>query len=509
MPDEPAPPPPSAQPTWLPGIIRWAALILLLGLLAAAYLEIGTRVLIQTNYTDKDILSGDQKNNIQLTLRTLPDLTLDFTKGVSGPIKEWFPHRTDGVVNPLWPWIAAWLADKNHTPSGDSEVSPADRELFHRGRQFHLLWTLIATVLLGLAAGKSFSVPAALNVALLVGFGALLPRSAFFQPEPMFYAFFLATWVACLLALDRNTLWMHAVIGGLGGIAYLAKGSVQPLLMVYIAISTLRWAWGSLIRRPSISSWQRHSHWLGLLVMALLFVLTAGPRLVYSARQFGDPFHSFPSYWMWFDNFEDGYAWMAKHNSKATLSTVPKSDLPSLKNYIATHPPEQIQDRLLSGTQEKLTEFFFPKTTLRGTRLPKPWKGVLEWRGWYLLSLLGILCGLVTALKLVAPAPLHAAQRLHPEYFCKSLFVIGAFVGYSLAYGFYTPIGRGERFMLSLYAPLVLSIIWASESVVRRVRRRQEGQWIIPAYYTAQWLLAGAIIWRLIEILRHPIFLND
>ena len=63
--------------------------------------------------------------------------------------------------------------------------------------------------------------------------------------------------------------------------------------------------------------------------------------------------------------------------------------------------------------------------------------------------------------------------------------------------------------MMSLYAPLVISLIWASESLLRRIRRRKAPEWIGTAYNAAHTLLAAAIVWRLIEIVRHPVFLND
>ncbi len=507
-------PSPAAQPLrrGMTGF-RWVILLVLMTLVAAAYLRIGTLLISQTNYTDEDILGGDQKNNIALALKARDDLKLDFSKGVSEPIKSWFPHRTDGVVNPLWPWVAAWLADEAHQPSAEHEVSEADRAFFNRGRHFHLGWTLGALLIIGIAAARVFTLPATLNLVLLVGFGALLPRTAYFQPEPLFFVFFLATWVTCLLALHRNGLWIHSVLGVLGGLAYLAKGSVQPLLLAYVVISTGRWAWGWvetwLGRDGGTTLWLRRNHWLALIMMSFFFLMTAGPRLVYSAKTFGDPFHSFPAYWMWFDDFTEAYAWMGKYNNKAALDALPKSERPSFATYAASHTSEQMWSRLIEGTKVKLTELLSPPTTLRGTKVPKPWKGVLEWRGWYLGGLLVIFTGLAAALRWRCPPPLHAAQRLHPETAAKTLFVMAAVVGYSLAYGWYTPIGRGDRFMLSLYAPIVVSLIWAAESMLRRAQRRQCAAWIPRAYLAAHLALALAIAWRLVEILRHPYFKND
>jgi hypothetical protein len=492
---------------------RWLIVFLFLGAISGVYLHIGGLLIAQTNFTDQDILGGDQKNNIAMALKARDDLSPDFTEGVSEPLKQWFPHRTDGVVNPLWPWLAAWLVDPDHQASADNEVSAADRQLFNRGRHFHVGWTLGALIVIGIAAARSLSLAATLNVVLLIGFGAFLPRAAYFQPEPLFFALFLVTWVTCLQALHRNGLWIHAVMGVFGGLAYLAKGSVQPLLLAYIFISTARWAWGWVEtwrgREGGTTLWLRRNHWLALIMMSFFFLMTAGPRLVYSAKTFGDPFHSFPGYWMWFDDFKDAYAWMGKHNTKAALEALPKSERPSFATYSASHTPEQMWSRLIDGTRIKVMELLSPPTTLRGTKQAKPWKGVLEWRGWYLGALFGIFGSLAIALRWRCPPPLNPAQRLHPETVSKTLFVILAVVGYSLAYGWYTPIGRGDRFMLSLYAPLVVSLVWAGESMLRRARRRQCAAWLPIAYHTAHSALALAIAWRLVEILRHPYFIND
>src|SRR5215212_11868884 len=116
-------------------------------------------------------------------------------------------------------------------------------ELFDRGRWFQVFLTATFIVCVGIAACRIFSFPAALNLMLLGGLGALLPRAVYFQPEPLYYVFFFLTWVACVSALKHNSLWIYGLIGVMGGIAYMAKGSVSPLLAVFIAISSLRCVW--------------------------------------------------------------------------------------------------------------------------------------------------------------------------------------------------------------------------------------------------------------------------
>ena len=60
--------------------------------------------------------------------------------------------------------------------------------------------------------------------------------------------------------------------------------------------------------------------------------------------------------------------------------------------------------------------------------------------------------------------------------------------------------------MLSLYLPLVFSLVWACEGIMKRLRRRQANVWIMRSYFAAQWILCAAICWRVLEIVRLPRF---
>jgi hypothetical protein len=512
---------------WWVRIGRWFILCTGLILLGCVHLLIGSLLITQTNYTDADILGADQKHNMKMALLSRDDLALDLSKGVSEPIKAWFPHRTDGVVNPLWPWVAAWLAESDHQVSGELEVTDQDRHLFTRGRWFHVGWTLGGLIILGVACARRFSIGGTLVVVMLTGLGAMLPRAVYFQPEPIFYALFLITWFACLLALQKNSLWIHCIIGIFGGLAYLAKGSIEPLILLFIALSMVRWAWGwieALWPRADggTTLWLRRNHWIAMFLLIFAYMMTAGPRLVESAKVFGNAFHSYPGYWMWFDtdpdkdgktnvkdyDFTDCAAWMTAHNTKEELAALRPEDKPSFGRYWRTHSGEQMLERLSSGTLAKLTELFSPGATKQNKTFTKPWRGVLEHRGVYLGGLIALTLGLALGLRFGTPKPTNAAERLPPETATQLLFVIGAFVGYSLSYGWYHPIGRGDRFMLSLYAPLVLSLVWACETLVQRARRRNCKAWVLGLYHGGMWLIVGAVLWRLIEIWQCPEFRN-
>ncbi len=53
---------------------------------------------------------------IKLSLRALEreDQPIGPGESVTAALWRSFPHFTDGVVNPLWPWIAARFAHEDH-----------------------------------------------------------------------------------------------------------------------------------------------------------------------------------------------------------------------------------------------------------------------------------------------------------------------------------------------------------------------------------------------------------
>lgn len=547
---------------WKSALFRWLIFLQLLTLSAFVYVRIGNLLMHQTNNTVKEMHGGDQLHNMRLATETREDLHPDFSKGFTTPLKNWFPHRTDGVVQPLWPWLAAWIVEPGQkiTPEmvGDPSFVPRteDRNLFDNGRRAHIWMTLGFLIMLGIAGARIFSVPAALNLVLLGGFGMFLPRAVYFQPEPVYYIFFFLTWVACVSALNHNSLWIYGLIGVLSGIAYMAKGSVQPLLAVFIAVSSLRCVWEFFsarrrgFRLGGTNLWHWRNHLVGLVFLAAGHLMTIGPRLTDSYEKFGDMFHSYPSYWMWMDDFKEGYEWMDKHNTRDELTAMRKQSLeetlrshgieprqveqdaspeikkrtadvymlmakdkPSFGNYWRTHTGEQMWQRLKDGVWNRVSEFLWPKQTKRAKKAEdqKPWKGLLEWRGLYLGWLVVILLGLLLSLMAAAPKAEHAGHVVFRHGTVTTIvFVLLSFAAYSAAYGFYSPIARGsgDRFMLSLYLPLVFSFIWGAETITRRLRRRQSSPWITRGYLAAQSLLSLAIGWRLFEVLRSPHFYN-
>ena len=451
----------------------------------------------------------DQKHNLNQALLARDFMSPRPDLGTLDNLMRWMPHRTDGVVAPLWPWVAARLTTPGHTYR-EMEVLPQDRELFTKGKWANVAIVLVFLWALGLVLARSFRPAAAVTVLLLGGFGALIPRAVYFQPEPLYFILFFLTWVCAVKLLLKNDLWLHALFGLLGGLAYLAKTSVEPLVLGWFAISGLRFL-RDLLRKEddplAEQHWTCRNHFLGVLVFAFAWLAVTAPRYASAYERWGDPRFSYPAAWMWMDNYKDCFDWMGRHPDKSSLEAIPPEEKPSLANYLKTHGTDQVKQRLIEGTGQKVSRWLAPKIVKPKKEGPfSGWKVLLDRRGYYL----GAAAALTMAAALLVWSRRKEVDRmglsLPSGAWAAMLFTGGTAIGYTLLYGWYDPIGRGDRFMLSLYLPLVFCLVWAAERLMDLAMMRRAPQWAAQVYQGGFWLLNAAILWRLVEVLRQPVF---
>jgi hypothetical protein len=467
---------------WLSGG-RWVVMLALLGGLTWVY----ARTFLQQFPSSVELRQPHAMEQRHLTMaaETKKDLSLDFSRGVSEPLNNWLPHRTDGLVRPLWPWMTAWLMDEH----SDAGYSP------RFARQVHLLelsLSMSVLGLLGLACARAFSVPAALQTVFLIGFGVFLPSGRFFLPDLLFSVLFLLTWICCIAALKRNSLWLHGMIGFFAALANLAAPTATPLMLVFVCVSTLRWLWGWIMEHFShdggTTLWVRRNHWLGLMLLAVCHLIAVGPMMSHAHQKLGDatPFH-----WRWFENADEMRVWTAKHHTLDTLRAVPEDQRPSWENYRDSHTTEEIRGRLQNGAAALLKDM-----------LTFDWTAGLCPRGSFVAAFMGLLVLLMVIVMFVAPRAHHAGQALHPETAPIVLFTVAALAVCMFDFGWDMRVLDFGNRILALYAPLVLSLLWACEAMMQRVRRRQMRLPVFLVYQVVLWLLCGMAAWWLIAFLQ-------
>ncbi|WP_397385320.1 hypothetical protein [Prosthecobacter sp.] len=473
---------------WLRGG-RWVVMFACLIFFAWCYM----RAFQRQGITRSDPLPEHERMYLNAAIETRKDLTPDFSKSVSQPLNDWLPHRTDGVVRPIWPWLAAWNVGAEQ-PLSSGPLSNEDQRVLGSSKCWLMGLSLGFLMMLGLAAARAFSVPAALLTILTIGFGVLLPSTAEFSPDVLFQLLFLLTWVCCVAALKRNSLWLYGLIGLFSALANLTLPTTTTLVLVFIAVSTLRWLWGWVLahlpHEGGTSLWVWRNHWLGMVLLVACHLITVGPMMAYSKEKLADatPFH-----WRWFENETAMQQWTAVHRTREALQAVPAGEMPSFANYLATHSPKARQERFWQGGLKMMAAVL---------QFPWSFDSLPHERGVFVIVLASILCLLLLIIAFVAPRAAHAGQALHPETAPLALFSIVAFAACTLDFGWDMPVLTWGKRHLALYPPLVLSLLWASEALVHRARRRNMRLPVFVIYETVLWALCILAFWRVIAVLQ-------
>lgn len=449
----------SSPHTWL----RWLIFALLMGLMAWGVLVLAER---RIRLVAETPLKPWEERHLVLTRTTQQDLQPDFSHSVSEPLKKLAPHRTDGLAQPLWPWVAAWMFD-------DANLSKSLTDL----AWFRVGLILSTLMFLGFVSARNFALPAALLIVLLAGFYGLLPTVSEFSGGTLFHLFFLLTWVTCLYGLQRNSLWVYAAAGIFGALAYLSEDRILPLLIVFILVTTLRalWGWGAehWSCREGTTLWVWSNQTFGLLIMAAMFFSLTGPRLVEADRLFANGLFNYVDHVRWLGDASEGKAWIEAHPDRASLKKMQAVDQLTPASYFQSHSPPEITTRVWQGIRAMGS-------------------GVSQQGGRVLLGLAGLLFLLTLLSWCTTPKACHAGERLHPETASTVLFIASVAITYAVIASWDSSV-MSVRYLHALTAPLGLSLIWACESVLRRARRRRPVPWLATGYRIILWVLLALV----------------
>jgi hypothetical protein len=216
--------------------------------------------------------------------------------------------------------------------------------------------------------------------------------------------------------------------------------------------------------------------------------------LAHSKEKLGD---AAPFFWRWFDDENALRQWTAAHQTRESLLAVPAGELPSYANYLESHASDAVSERLSQGGLKMIEAL-----------LQWPWSldSLPHERGVFVAVLTAVLMMLMLIVWFVAPRAAHAGQALHPETAPLVFFTVLAFIVCALDFGWDMPVFTWGSRHLALYPPLVLSLLWASEALVQRARRRQMRLPIFVMYETILWALCVLAVLRVIAVLQPASF---
>jgi hypothetical protein len=361
-----------------------------------------------------------------------------------------WPMRTDGVRHPLWSFLVRAVA------------VPDDHAFFQRGKWLNTFVACGFLILLACVGARSLGGLATLNVLLLSSLGILLVRGVYFQPEPLYYFFSFAAALCAWNILRGGAFWWFPAFGLIAGFAMLAKPSFEPMLAAFVLAAGLH---AALSRNLGFSLRQAGGVALALAVSAVVLM----PLSLQKMELFGSPTFSYPKIWMWMDDFEsEAWPWQTQHPGKAQLETIPRGEIPSAGWYFRRHTFPDGLSRLSAGSAEVASRFLFPETRRSFGELFWKKDGVAKWeqplthRGIYLLVLaalpLALLAGSLRAILL---------REGWPAWIPPAAFACVSLAAYLALYGWYLPIGRGDRFMGSLWIPCVFLTAYLGRGALR------------------------------------------
>jgi hypothetical protein len=419
---------------------RWEALAFTLASVVAIHL-IGASVTI--GHSNQDPVASDQGAEMWLAATSRDDV---------------FPQRTDGVRHPLWSFIARLVYTKD------------EATFFKRGKWLNTALCVAFLCALGITVTRWLDPLGTANLLLLVSLGILLVRGTYFQPEPLYYILFFLAAALGWRILRGASLGAYAIFGFVCGLAYLAKPSLAPFIGIFCLALALR---AFLTSRTRNSAWSISRDLAGVAIAMTIFAAMLVPLATFSAAHFGKPLFNYTQYWMWMDDFmTEAWPFQDKYPGKVQLQQLPDAETPSPAWYFRRHGVGDAIKRLSAGTREVVVRFFFPErklpiASLFWRRAGKKWEQPLAHRGLYLFVLAG-LC----ALLLVGAISQIRPSLQHPASIACLFYAVLLVTVYSSLYGWYWPIGRGDRFMGSLWLPSVFLLVWAASELRRAAPNR-------------------------------------
>ncbi len=455
---------------------RWAVYLSGLSLYAWAYCYFGAIFIFEVN-TDRT--TRPQADFVDAVYRSASLDGGDGRASILGDFTRAFPRYTDGIVDPLLPWLMRGWAD-----------SPPDA-VFEAGKWLNFLLAGGLLAAFAVAAARAFSFPGAAAIVLMGGFGVILERSGYFSSDALYFLLVVLTWLCALSLIRQNLLWLYGVFGVLLGLSYLAKPLVWPIVAGFVAVSLVRSLWSGMRSRRGKEDpglWSASNQIVGLAMTVAAFLLVTGPRLSYAAATYGDPFHSYLKYSVWLDSPAEAAAFQRAHPGRAELAAIPPGEKPGLLRFLREKGPGALVERSVSGALAQVKS------------------SVLGRGGWILVY------GFVV---FAAVAAIHRIAAVHQDdevwrvrgtsarWMLLFLGVVGAITLFYTGVGH--PVVPHNAMATSLFLPILVTFVWIAERYRRQLQRTRYAV-LVNRVHAA--LMGGAILWitvRIVLAVRTPV----
>ena len=352
----------------------------------------------------------------------------------------------------------------------------SDAEAFRRAKRFNIVLSILLLALLYPVLRTVLTPLSAVVLLAITAFTVWVLKAGHVQAELLFYFLTFGLFLLMCRTLLRPTMWRGAATGAVAGLAHLTKASILPGFALFLIIGLLN----AIVRwRRTPRGWRAaRLPLVAPVVAAITFALVIAPYAMTSKRIFGQYLYNVnTTFYVWYDGWSEAVHGTKAHGDRLGWPDLPASEIPSAQKYFRTHSALQVVKRVAHGLLTIVTG--------RSGYGYDP----------FVIGLFGF----------VAIAAFYRRDQLKP--LLASRWSLAAFVGayfavYVALYAFYAPISHGDRYVLALFLPLMVSLAAVAD-------RTPIASWSLPVFgrEVRPWLLCNALLAALL-IAELPIILT-
>jgi hypothetical protein len=385
-----------------------------------------------------------------------------------------FQYKGDRNRTPLFPYLLAVFYQPEMT----------GLDFFRRSQQVNIYLSLILLIGVFLITRKFIPTGQSVLLTLIAAVSLFVYKAGYVQPELLFYFLNYVSFVLMGWMLVKPSLWLAAATGLALALAYLAKASILPalvlFLIVYIVQQFLLWKKDSLIKHdPSANPGLLRYRASSVVLMVLVFLTLLSPYLLENKRIFGSYFYNVnTTFYAWYDSWEQAAEGTKAHGDNQGWPDMPPDQIPSMEKYLSEHTPQQIYSRFISGFQSEFTI------------LRKPY-GLFNYPAIYSIVLLVFFL-----------YNIRLSLKLSRRYIFLLTFALAYFGGYMVSFAWFAPITNFYvgRLIYGLYLPYLFCMFVALNQIVKEIQYIHIGGKSIRAADLVWGVHAGVFLMVLYEL---------
>ena len=365
--------------------------------------------------------------------------------------------------------------------------------LFAQGKWINIVLSLVLLAFFFVIWRKYLSFYQAALLLLVVAFSLYVFKAPYIQAEISFYFISFLCFVLMLQMLLKPG-WLLAIATGIvAGVGYLTKGTILPAVLLFVCIYILKETIG-LAKQIRIHSRageeQSIRRYAYLALVLIIFIGVIYPYIHQMKQRFGNYFYNVnTTIYIWYDNMEQAYAGEAQYDfSERIPPDLPTDQIPSLRKYIREHTFQQVIDRFKDGAYGELAVIGW-QFGVTNYQLAYAW-----------IFLIVLLVDFKNSLRTARKYPYILA------------FVVLYFLGYFVAFAWYSPLASGRRFVYGLYIPFLFSIFVGINELARQQKEMLpggQGLISIARYFTTTNLVISfTLIYNIWVVLTASLFFD-